>query len=126
MTVTHVMALRNALATTVKEAHEVGSGTATLVLRDGSDPIVTFNLAATPFGAASSGIITAASTPIEATASDSGPGVDNFITYDKNGDPQLSGSVTAVGMGGDIEVTNTNIALGQDCSLESLTYEAPQ
>jgi hypothetical protein len=33
--------------------------------------------------------------------------------------------VTATGMGGDIEVTNTNVANGQDCSLESLTYEAP-
>lgn len=125
MAVTHAAAVRDALATVVKEAHEAGTaGEATIVLRDDSTNIVIFEVGNTPFGSPSSGIITLGGTPHEAQAADSGE-VDNFITRDRDGATVLSGSVTATGMGGDIEVTNTNVAENQDCELTSLTYEAP-
>ncbi|BCJ91762.1 hypothetical protein IZ6_24970 [Terrihabitans soli] len=124
MSITHNTAVRNLLAGVVKTAHETGGGTAKLRLRDSATTVVDFNLAATPFGAASSGTITANSLPIEAEAVASGE-IDNFITLDKAGTQILAGSVTAVGMGGDIEVTNTNVANGQDCELETLTYTSP-
>lgn len=127
MSITHASGIRDAIADLVADAHDVGSGETggSLVLRDGSTAAVTFRFAGTAFGAASSAIVTLASVPIETTADDDAAELDNFITYNKDDAPVLAGSITAVGMGGDIEVTNTNVATGQDCSLESLTYEAP-
>lgn len=125
MSITHVTALRDDLADAVAAFMLLGAGDATLELRDGTDVCVIFTLNATPFGAASSGVITANGVPIAAVATDDGVALDNFILKNQNGDAAITGSVTATGMGGDIEVTNINVANGQDCSLESLTYTAP-
>lgn len=125
MAVTHASGLRDDIADLVGAAHADGSsGQATLELRDGSSVVVAFQIGNTPFNSASSGTITLQGVPINATATGDGD-VDNFQTKDRDGNVVLSGSVTAIGMGGDIEVTNTNVANGQDCSLESLTYSAP-
>lgn len=123
MTISHLTALRSTLADAVDAHVNTGSGTAKVRLRDGSTTIVDFDLEDPAFGNASSGIIALAGVPIAATAGADGD-VDNFQIVNRNGDVSLSGSVTAVGMGGDIEVTNINIANGQDCELESLTYTA--
>lgn len=126
MALTHTSAVRNSLANVVGDAHDAGSGTAVIRLRDSTTPVVDFDLANPAFDTApatAAGVITLEATPIAAAADDDGV-VDNFISLDRNGTQVLAGSVTATGMGGDIEVTNTNIALGQDCSLESLTYTA--
>lgn len=125
MSITHAMALRSAIADLVDSYVNAGSGTAKLRIRDGSTTVVDFDLDDPAFGAASSGIITLASTPIAAQAAAAGAEVDNFHLLDKDGTVVLSGSVTATGGGGDIEVTNTNIAQDQDCELDSLTYTAP-
>jgi hypothetical protein len=125
MAITHVTAVRNALADLIASTLLTGSAQeAQVVLRQGTTTIVTFDLAATPFGAASSGTITANTMPRTASATASGI-VDNFQLKDQAGTVILTGTVTATGGGGDIEVSNTNIASGQDCSLESLTYTAP-
>jgi hypothetical protein len=125
MSVTHASGLRDTIATAVKDAHDAGSGSGKSIdLRDGSTKVVGFVPSATAFAVPSSHVIALNGVPIDAVAVASGE-VDNFITRDKSGNAVLSGSVTAVGMGGDIEVTNTNIANGQDCTLESLTYTPP-
>lgn len=125
MSITHTTAIRNGLADYIGTALLTGSSQeARLVLRDSSTVIVSFDLASTPFGSASSGVITAGSMPRSAAAVASGE-VDNFILQDQAGTTVLSGTVTATGGGGDVEVSNVNIASGQDCSLESLTYTAP-
>lgn len=121
--VTHVTALRSAIADLVDTTINTGAGTAVLKLRDGTTDIVTFNLANPAFGAAASGIITLAGVPISAVAATSGD-VDNFQILDRDGTVTLSGSVTATGGGGDIEVSNISVASAQDCDLESLTYAA--
>lgn len=124
MAVTTVTALRNVLADAVDNyINTTGGGTAQTVLRDGVTTIVAFNEANPAFGAASGGTITLASVPIAANASASGE-VDNAILTARDGTTALSCSVTATGMGGDIEVSNVNIANGQACSLDSLTYTA--
>jgi hypothetical protein len=123
MAVTHLTALRTILADAVDAHVNTGAGTAIVRLRDGTTTIVDFDLQNPAFGAAASGIITLEGTPIETTAEADGD-VDNAQIINRNGDISLACSVTAVGMGGDIEVTNVSVANGQDCSLESLTYEA--
>lgn len=125
MTVVHITTLRNTLAEAVRTAIAAGAGNSSLVLRDGATTAVTFDIGGTPFGAASSGIITLGGVPIDAVASASVTELDNFQLKDGDGTTQITGSITAVGMGGDIEVTNVNVASGQDCTLESMAYEAP-
>lgn len=127
MSIMHAAGVRNNLANVTGDAHDVGAGTAVLELRDGADIIVSFPLPNPAFDTApatAAGTITLLGVPIEVQAIDASAAVDNFVTRDRAGTIVLSGSVTAVGMGGDIEVTNPNIATGQDCSLESLTYTA--
>lgn len=130
MTIAHASGVRNSLANVVGDAADVGSGSDNMIeIRDGTTPVVRFptndTAAFDTAPATATGVITLDDTPIEAAAIDDGASVDNFILKDKDGATVLTGSVTATGMGGDIEVTNTNIANGQDCSLESLTYTAP-
>ena len=124
MAITHNTAVRNALADLIDTLVNTGASTAVLKLRDGTTDIVSFNLSATAFGAASSGTITLAGTPIAGTAGASGD-VDGFQILDKDGTLILSGTVTATGGGGDIEITNISVANGQGCSLTSFSYSAP-
>lgn len=123
MTVTHTTAIRNGLADYVADQHDVGGGTSKLQIRDGVTVLIEFNLPNPAFGAAAAGIVTLLGVPIATTAAADGV-ADNFITLNRGGTQILAGSVTATGMGGDIVVSNTNIALGQNASLDSLTYEA--
>lgn len=124
MAVTHVTALRSVLADAVDTYINTGAGTAVVRLRDGTTTIVDFPLQNPAFGAAASGVITLNGTPIDAQAV-AGGDVDNAQILDRGSALAVSCSVTATGGGGDIEVTNVNIALDQDCSLTSLTYTAP-
>jgi len=124
MAVTHLTALRSILADAVDDHVNTGAGQSVLRLRDATTMIVAFDLGNPAFSVAVDGVLTLNGTPIEAQAEADGD-VDNFQIVNRNGDVTLQGSVTAVGMGGDIEVTNISVANGQDCELESLTYEAP-
>lgn len=127
MSVTHVTAVRNGLADYIDNyINTTGSANAggKLRLRDGTSTIVDFAFSNPAFGAASSGAITLADTPIAATAGASGD-VDNAQILDRDEAVVLSCSVTGVGGGGDIEVSNVSIANGQDCSLTGLSYTAP-
>jgi hypothetical protein len=125
MAVTHVTALRNVIADAVDNyINTTGSGTAVLRLRAVAVAIVNFSLPNPAFGNAVGGVITLNGVPIAAQAV-AGGNVDNAWITDRNAAQAIACSVTAVGGGGDIEVSNTNIANAQDCSLNSLTYAAP-
>lgn len=124
MSITHVTTLRSALADLVDDAINTGSGTAKLRVRAGSTTLIDFDLANPAFGAAAAGVITLQGVPIAAQAVAAGE-TDNFQLLNRDGGLEISGSVTGIGGGGDIEVTNTNIAVDQDCTLDSLSYTAP-
>lgn len=125
MAVTHATTLRSAIAAVVGEyVDSAGSGTPTLEIRASTTVLIIFALQNPAFGAPSSGVITLQGVPISAVAVGTGT-ADNFILNDANGDPAITGSVTAVDGGGDIEVTNTNVVTNQAASLTSLTYTAP-
>jgi len=124
MAVTHLEALRTILADAVDAHVNTGAGTAVVRIRDSTTTLVDFDLANPAFGAAAAGVITLESTPIAAVASGDGD-ADNAQIINRNADISLACSVTATGMGGDIEVDNVSIATSQNCSLESLTYTAP-
>jgi hypothetical protein len=124
MAVTHDTAMRSALADAVDSRINTGGGTAKVRLRQGSTTVVDFNLPNPAFGDAVAGVITLNGVPIAAQAAAAGV-VDNAQILDRAGVAPIACSVTGIGGGGDIEVSNVNIALSQDCSLEGLTYAAP-
>lgn len=124
MAVTHDVAMRNVLADVVDDRINTGSGAAKVRLRASTTTIVDFDLPNPAFGSASGGAIVLNGIPIDATAAAAGV-VDNAQILDRNGAAVITCSVTGVGGGGDIVVTNVNITSGQACSLDSLTYAAP-
>lgn len=125
MAVTHLEALRNTRANATDDHVNTGAGTAKLRLRGGTTTIVDFDLPNPAFGAAASGTIAMNGLPINATAVAAGT-VDNAQVINRNGDVSFSMSVTGIGGGGDLEVSNVSIASAQECTLESFTYtDAP-
>lgn len=127
MSIVHANGVRNALANLIGTTTNTGGGTAKLQLKASATVVVAFDLPSPAFDTAPAtgvGVISLAGTPIAKQAAASG-NVDSFVLLDKGGSQVMSGSVTSAGMGGDIEVTNVNVAVSQDCSLSSLTYTAP-
>lgn len=128
MAVTHVTALRNAIADQVDAYLNTTGATdasADLQIQDASNVVlVEFTLQNPAFGAAASSVITLNGVPIAATAGAAGTASKGRIRDRANADAILF-SVTATGGGGDVTVSNTSIANGQACSLTSLTYTAP-
>lgn len=125
--VTHVTALRSVIADAVDNyLKNTGTGNtdATLRLRDSITTIVDFEFTL-GFGSASSGVLTLADAPIEDVPAVGAGDVDNAQILDRDSGLAISCSVTATGMGGDIEMDNVSVAVDQLVTLTSLTYEAP-
>ncbi len=109
-------AARNAQADAFTTLVGTGAGTATLLLRNSTTTLVTFNLSNTAFGAASTGAITLAGVTISATASaGSASAVDNYQIVNRN---------AAVVWGGVVTGSDT-ITSGQNCNLTSLVITWP-
>jgi hypothetical protein len=126
MAITHLTAVRNALADLIDDLVNAGAGdNGTLALIESAGPtdIVEFDFNATAFGAASDGVITLADTPIEGTASASGT-VNLFEVRDADGGVVYTGSVTESGGGGDLIIDNAEINATQSVNLTSHSYTA--
>ena len=126
MALTHIAALRNALADLVVDAIDVGATdpngdlqVATSVAF--STILATLQFAATAFGAASSGTATANAIASDTNAANTGSAV-SFRLRDRNNAEVLRGTVTATGGGGDIQLSSTGITAGDTVSITSLTY----
>lgn len=125
-------ALRNAKAEQLSDL--LGSG-AKLVIKDGATVVVTFDLAATALGAASSGVATLAGTPISATAA--AASVDNATPLtaelQTSADAVILTCTVGVTGGGQEILLNTTtdsnghpaVASGQAMQLTSYTYTQP-
>lgn len=124
MAITHVTSVRNAIADLINSLINTGAGTAKLRIRAGATTIVDFELPNPAFGAAAGGVISGQGLPISSQAVASG-NIDNFQILDRDDAPVFSGTITATGGGGDIIVSNINVAADQDTILDSLSYTAP-
>ena len=128
MAVAHVTALRNTVADAVDNyLNTTGAGNASARLRiQTSVPatLVEFVLGNPAFGNAAGGVITGSGLPIAANATAAGTASQGVIV-DRVPVDAITFSVTATGGGGDVTVSNTNIANAQACSLDTLTYSAP-
>jgi hypothetical protein len=128
VTVTHVTALRNTIADAVDNYLNTTGATdasADLQIQTAADAVlVEFTLQNPAFGAASSGSMSLAGTPLSATAGATGTAAKGRIRDRANADAVLF-SVTLSGGGGDVIATNTSISSGQSCQITSLSYAAP-
>lgn len=124
MAVTHATAIRNTIADAVVDAIDAGVGDGTLELQtSGAVEVATLTFSATAFGAASSGVATAAAITDDTSAT--GGTITQFQIKDGSGTVIISGSVSASGGGGDIVISSTSIGAGDTVSASSLTYTAP-
>lgn len=125
MAITHATAVRNGLADYIDDQVNVGTNPGTLVFQTSGDvEVATCTFSATAFGAATNGVITANAISDDINAT--GGTVTKFRIYNGDITPAevLSGTVTATGGGGDIELSSTTIGAGDTVSITSLTYEA--
>lgn len=102
-----------------------GSPPATCATTDSGSLLATFAGNASQFGTVSGGVLTA-SAVASVTAGAAGT-AGYFRIYPSGGGATaavVQGTITATGGGGDMILTNTNIANGQTCSFTSLTVTA--
>lgn len=120
---------------------DVGAGpNGTLVIYEGTRPanadtaigaqkvLVTFELANPSFGAAADAGTTAnaSAEPIAAVAASATGTAQFFRIFNTDGDPVFDGTVTAVGGGGDMEISSTAVVSGIDVTVVSLTAVMPK
>lgn len=124
MSVTHPTAVRNAIADLVVDRLDAGAGAGTLEFQTSGDvEVATLTFSDPAFGAASSGVATASS--ISSDTSATGGTIAKARGKDSTGTEVFACSVTAVGGGGDIQLSGVVIGAGQTVSVSSLTYTAP-
>jgi hypothetical protein len=123
MAISHATATRNVLAQRIQILVDTGAGAnGTLKIKTaGAATLVSLPMSSTSFGTSVAGVITAnAITTTPATAAGTAA---NFDICDKDGTAVISGTVGT--SGSDINLTNTNIAIGDPISITTLTYTAP-
>ena len=99
---------------------EVGASTANFTVYQGSTSLCVFPLAAAPFGAGNADSIVASSTPISSTGTEVAGKANRFVVTNQDGDTAFSGTISAIGGGGDIETPSVTVSAGLTQSLNSL------
>lgn len=98
----------------------VGSGTANLTLYQGNTSLCVFPLAASPFGAAVGDSLTLASVPISSTGTEVAGTANRFIITNQNAEVGYTGTVSAVGGGGDLQVPHLTVTAAATQTLNAL------
>lgn len=130
MAVTHVTAIRNAIADLVVDSLDAGSGAGYMEFQtSGDSEVATLAFSDPAFDDAGSaggnadGVATA--NAITSDTSATGGTVAKAKFFDSDDAQKMACSVTATGGGGDIEITSTSVGAGDTVSMSSLTYTAP-
>ena len=125
MSLVHTTAVRNTLADAIDTAVNQGSAAGNFIVQDSGDVVLAeITLQDPAFGASSSGTITLAGTPLEDSSADASGTAAKFRFRDSDDTEIFRGTITATGGGGDVEIDNTSIAVGQIVRLTSFTYSA--
>lgn len=132
MALTHIVAVRNAITDLVVDKIDIGatdpsgdleyttSGDVEVATCAFSNPAFDDSGAA---GGNADGLATANAITDDTSAT--GGVVAKCIIRDRNNAEVFRGSVTGLGGGGDIEISNTTVGAGDTVQTTSLTYEAP-
>ena len=98
---------------------ELGSGTATLTVYQTNTALCVFNLAATPFTPNGSGAV-AGSVPISSTGTSVAGTANRFVIRNQDDDAGMSGTISAIGGGGDIETPSLTVSAATTQTLNAL------
>jgi hypothetical protein len=113
-------AARNAACDAVVDLVDGGAGAGKLKIKASSTVLVTITLSDPAFGAASTGVATAAGLPLSGTAGASGT-ADNAEITDSADTVIISGTLAAMG----ITLDNTSINSGQTVNITAFTHTQP-
>ena len=125
-TLQHPTSVRNAIADTVVDLIDAGSGAGKLKFytADGGSLLAELTFSATAFGAATGGVATAAA--ITADSNTAFGEVTWFEVQDSDGTLVFEGDVSSDdAANGSIQLSSTNLGTGDTVSVSSLTYTAP-
>jgi hypothetical protein len=125
-TLQHPTLVRNTIADTVVDLIDAGgsAGTLNFYTSNGGTLLATLTFSGTAFGAAASGVATAAA--ITEDANTAAGTVAWFEVHDSSGNTIFEGDVTDDDTGtGSILLSSTTLGTGDTLSVTSLTYTAP-
>lgn len=125
-TITLTSGARNAACNGVVDLIDAGSGDANgdLIIRTSGDvEVATLAMTNPAFGAASTGVATAAAISDDSSAT--GGTAANFIFQDRDNAEVLEGSVTVTSGGGDLELSSVSIGATDTVSISSFTVTMP-
>lgn len=125
-TLQHPTLVRNTIADTVVDLIDAGgsAGTLNFYTSNGGTLLATLTFSSTAFGAAASGVATAAA--ITEDANTAAGTVAWFEVHDSSGNTIFEGDVTDDDTGtGSILLSSTTLGTGDTLSVTSLTYTAP-
>jgi hypothetical protein len=125
MALTHSTTIRNSLADLVVDAIDAGSTDANgdlIIMTSGDSEVATLPCSNPSFGSASSGTATAAAFTQDTNATGGTAALHKF--QDRDNTEVFRGTVTAVGGGGDLELSSVTIGAGDTVSVTSYTYSA--
>lgn len=120
MTLSIALATRALMLDGFEDSMEVGAGTANFTVYQTNTSLAVFPLAATPFGSGNLDSIVLASTPINSTGTEVAGTANRFVVTNQNGDTTLSGTISAIGGGGDIEVPSLTVTAAATQTLNAL------
>lgn len=124
MAVTHPTAVRTGIADFVVDQLDEGTPPGHLVFQTSGDvAVATLTFASTAYGAAASGVATAAAIVSDTNAV--GGTIAKARQKNAAGTDKIICSTTATGGGGDIELSSVVVSAGQTVAVTSLTYTAP-
>jgi len=127
MALTHSNTARNNAMDGIDDAVNAGSTDAqadfVFIESTGPTDLAEINLQNPAFGAASSGQLAIAGTPLS-TSADADGIVDTFEIRDLDNTVVIDGTVSGTGGGGDVEIDNTSINSGQTVQLDSYSETA--
>ncbi len=125
MSITHVAAVRNALADAVVDRLDLGAVDANgdLVLMAAGDvTVATLAMANPAYGAAANG--TAGSNAIADDTNAVGGTLALFKVQDRDNAEVFRGTITGIGGGGDVEASSTTVNAGDTVQCTGLDYSA--
>ena len=123
---THPVVIRNGISDYVVDKIDIGSTDATgdlVFLTAGDVEVATLAMTNPAFGAAASGVATAATITNDPSAT--GGTIAKFKIQDRDNTTVVEGSCSLIGGGGEMELTSLVIVAAEEVSISSLTYTAP-
>jgi len=129
-------AAASAAADAVVDLIDLGSGAGVIEIRTGAQPtnaddvdsgtlLATLTFSDPAFGAAANGVATASAITQDSSADATGT-AGYFVVKDSTGAKVFTGSITATGGGGDMELVTTSIVATQPVQITAFTYTQPK